>query len=107
MERRLRKEEVMTIGVLHERGLSNRAIARQLRVHEHTVRYRLGRMASSARDGRSGRSRSVEPWEAAIAHWMTLAAKGGVNLVSLDSWLRTEHGYTGSYTCRGTRILAH
>lgn len=87
----------MTIEVLHERGLSNRAIARQLGVHEHTVRYRLGRVASGARDGRGGRPRSVEPWEAAIAHWMTSAAKDGVNLVSLDSWLRTEHGYAGSY----------
>ena len=43
MERRLRREEVMTIEVLHERGMSNRAIARQLGVHENAVRYRLSR----------------------------------------------------------------
>ena len=86
MERRLRREEAMTIGVLHERGVSNRAIARQLGVHENTVRYRLARMVSGQRDGRSGRSRSVEPWAAAIAHWM--AAASGVNLVALDAWLR-------------------
>ena len=53
MERRLRREEVMTIEVLHERGVSNRAIARQLGVHEHAVRYRLQRLASGAR-GRPG-----------------------------------------------------
>jgi len=87
----------MTIGVLHERGLSNRAIARQLGVHEHAVRYRLGRMASGARDLRADRPRSVEPWAAAIAHWMTSAAERGVNLVALDAWLRAEHGYAGSY----------
>lgn len=40
MGRRLREEEVMTIGVLHERGSSNRAIARQLDVDEKGVRYR-------------------------------------------------------------------
>lgn len=28
MERRLRREEVMTIGVLHERGMSNLAMVR-------------------------------------------------------------------------------
>jgi hypothetical protein len=49
MERRLRREEAMTIRVLHERGVSNRAIARQLGVHENAVRYRLARMASGAR----------------------------------------------------------
>jgi transposase len=97
MERRLRKEEAMTIGVLHERGVSNRAIARQLGVHEHAVRYRLARMASGASDRRADRRRSVEPWTAAIAHWMTSAAERGVNLVALDAWLRAEHGYTGSY----------
>ena len=46
MGRRLRREEVMTIEVLHERGLSNRAIARQLGVHEHAVRYRLARQVA-------------------------------------------------------------
>lgn len=97
MERRLRKEEAVTIGVLHERGLSNRAIARQLGVHEHAVRYRLARMASGAPDRRAERPRSVEPWAAAIEHWMTSAAERGVNLVALDAWLRAEHGYAGSY----------
>ena len=55
MGRRLRREEVMTIEVLHERGLSNRAIARQLGVHEHAVRYRLARQAAPAPDGRAGK----------------------------------------------------
>jgi transposase len=97
MERRLGREEAMTIGVLHERGLSNRAIARQLGVHEHAVRYRLARLAGGARDRRADRTRSIEPWAAAIAHWMGVAVEQGVNLVALDAWLRAEHGYAGSY----------
>jgi len=47
-ERRLRREEVMTIEVLHGRGMSNRAIARQLGVHENAVR-------SSCSDWRAAR----------------------------------------------------
>ena len=52
MERRLRREEVVTIQVLRERGMSQRAIARQLGVDEKAVRYRLRRLASEAGDGR-------------------------------------------------------
>ena len=50
MGRRLREEEVMTIQVLHERGCSNREIARKLGIRESAVRYRLARQASSAKD---------------------------------------------------------
>lgn len=49
MGRRLRREEVMPIEVLHERGMSNRAIARQLGVHEHAVRYEGDGLRSSRR----------------------------------------------------------
>jgi IS30 family transposase len=52
MERRLRGEEVMTIQVLHERGVTQRAIARQLGVDEKAVRYRLRRLATCAVDAR-------------------------------------------------------
>jgi transposase len=54
-------------------------------------------MASGARDRRVDRLRSVEPWAAAIEHWMASTAERGVNLVALDAWLRAEHGYAGSY----------
>ena len=37
MGRRLRREEVMTIEVLHERGLSNRAIGEQLYISTNTA----------------------------------------------------------------------
>jgi transposase len=88
----------MTIEVLHERGLSNRAIARHLCVSEHAVRYRLCRQASGAVDGRSGKARSAQPWAEAIAVWMREAQSGGgVNLRALYEWLAAEHGYAGSY----------
>jgi len=87
----------MTIEVLHERGLSNRAIARQLGVYEHAVRYRLRRQASGVVDGRSVKTRSAEPWSEAIALWMQAQSGRGVNLQALYEWLAAEHGYGGSY----------
>jgi transposase len=98
MERRLRREEVMTIEVLHERGMSNRAIARQLGVDEKAVRYRLWRSASGARDGRSEKPFAADPWAEAIGLWMKDAeAHRGVNLQALYEWLVAEHDYRGSY----------
>lgn len=97
MERRLRREEVVTIQVLYERGVSKRAIARQLGVDEKAVRYRLGRLASQARDRRAEKASSVAPWAEPIAHWMGEASTGGVNLVALYEWLVAEHAYPGTY----------
>lgn len=74
MERRLRGEEVMTIGVLYERGMSKRAIARQLGVDEKAVRYRLRRLASEAVDGRSGKPFRAEPCFAPEFHGVMLGA---------------------------------
>jgi transposase len=88
----------MTIEILHERGLSNRAIARQLGVSEHTVRYRLRRQAAGMVDGRSRKVCSAEPWAEAIGVWMREAKAGrGVNLQALYERLAAEHGYAGSY----------
>jgi transposase len=98
MARRLRREEVMTIEVLHERGVSKRAIGRQLGVDEKAVRYRLQRLASGAGDGRSAKVHSAEPWAEAIAYWMKSGeAERGVNGLALYEWLVAEHGYLGSY----------
>ena len=68
MERRLRREEVMTIEVLHERGCSKRAIARTLGVDEKAVRYRLRRLREGQRDGRTGKPRRADGMSKAIAH---------------------------------------
>jgi transposase len=98
MERRLRREEVMTIEVLHERGLSNRAIARQLGVHENAVRYRLSRSEARARDRRADKVSSVAPFAEAIGEWVRCVAAGrGANGLALYEWLVAEHGFPGSY----------
>jgi transposase len=107
MERRLRREEVMTIEVLHARGLSNRAIARQLGVHEHAVRYRLARQGAGAPDGRAQKPFAAAPWAAAIAHWMTVATGRGMNGRALYEWLVAEHGYRGSYKAVQRYVRAH
>jgi transposase len=98
MSRRLCKEEVMTIGVLAERGVAKRAIARTLAVAESSVRYRLARVASGARDGRARQMSSATPWAEAIGVWlMERQARGvGLNLAALHAWLEAEHGFTGS-----------
>jgi transposase len=87
----------MTIEVLRERGVSQRAIARQLGVHENAVRYRLRRLAAGARDRRADKVSSVAPLAAAVAHWVDSAAPGGVNGLALYEWLVAEHGFSGSY----------
>jgi len=88
----------MTIEVLHERGMSNRAIARQLGVHENAVRYRLSRHAVQARDRRADKLSSVAPFAEAIGEWMRGVAAGrGANGLALYEWLVAEHRYPGSY----------
>jgi transposase-like protein len=79
VERRLRREEVMTIGVLRERGVSQRAIARQLGVHENAVRYWLKRLATQARDRRSDEVSTVAAHAEAVAQRMASAGAGEMN----------------------------
>ena len=97
----------MTIEVLHERGMSNRAIARQLGVHENAVRYRLARQAAQARDRRADKVSSVAPFSEAIAHWMGAAASSGLNGLALYEWLVAEHGYASSYKAVQRFVRAH
>jgi transposase len=88
----------MTIEVLHERGCSNREIARKLGVNEKTVRYRLGRLAEGAADGRADKAFAAEAFDEVIRHWLEQSSsRRGVNLQTLHEHLVAEHGYTGSY----------
>jgi hypothetical protein len=49
-------------------------------VDEKAVRYRLGRIASRARDRRADQVSSVTPYREAIAEWMrSRAAERGMN----------------------------
>jgi transposase len=97
MARRLRREEVMTIEVLAERGQSKRGIARQLGVDEKTVRYHLARRGEG--DGRADKPFAAEVAKDAIAWWIERShSEGcGLNLKALHEYLVCEHGYAGSY----------
>lgn len=96
MGRRLKREEVMTIGVLADRGMSRRGIARQLGVAESSVRYQLLRRVERAVDGRSKQVFLAAPCADAIATWMARYGEDGLNLAELHAWLVAEHDYTGS-----------
>jgi transposase len=106
MERRLRREEVMTIEVLHERGCSNREIARTLRVDEKAVRYRLGRLREGRPDGRADKPRRADGVSEAIAHWMATRSER-LNLAALHAWLMAEHDYAGSLRSVERYVRAH
>src|SRR5688500_11823213 len=99
MGRRLRREEVMTIEVLAERGCSKREIARQLGVDEKTVRYRLANRGRTEPDGRAEKPFAADGMATPIGAWVAEArARGaGLNLMELHEHLMAEHGYTGSY----------
>lgn len=95
--RRLGREEVVTIEVLHERGCAKREIGRQLGIDEKAVRYRLARRAVGAVDGRAEQPFLAEAVSEVIAAWIDAAAGRGVNLALLHEHLVAEHHYGGSY----------
>jgi len=99
----------MTIQVLHERGLPNRAIARQLGIDERAVRYRLGRLAEGRPDGRSNKPFRAASVAKPIAWWMEQAQScgSGVNLQALYEWLVSEHGFGGSARSVQRYVRAH
>jgi len=107
MGRRLRPEEVMTIQVLHERGCSNRKIARQLGIDEKAVRYRLARLAEAAQDGRADKPFKAASVGDAIDVWMQAQQGRGVNLQVLHDWLVTDYDYEGSYKSVQRYVRAH
>lgn len=110
MARRLRKEEVVTIEVLAEKGLSKRAIARQLGVADRTVRYHLERKADGAVDGRKGKVRRAAEHADAINVWWQDKLRQEQearkrrdpharppNVLELHEFLVREQDYKGSY----------
>jgi transposase len=96
---RLRAEEVVTIGVLAEKGTSHCAIARTLRVSEGTVRYHLRRAAAGVEDGRRQQAHRAEGWAAVIEAWVQghAGAQRPPNVRALYEHLVEGHGYEGSY----------
>lgn len=99
MSRRLRREEIVTIGVLAKQGQNHCEIARTLRVTEGAVRYHLKRRAEGAVDGRSQRPYKAASVARVIDEWVS-AAEGSrrpVNVQELYEHLVGEYGYRGSY----------
>lgn len=87
----------MTVAVLHDRGLSKRAIARALGVTEGAVRYQLRQGPPGERaDGRA-KPFLAEQVSEAIGLWMRGDSDRGRNLAELHEFLVAEYGYEGSY----------
>jgi transposase len=95
----LTPEEIVTLHVLKDKGQSNTRIAQTLGVTEGAVRYQLRRQDQT--DGRQHKPRKADALAPTIAHWVQLHQPQGqdrpVNIRALYDWLRSEHGYAGSY----------
>ncbi|MEE8587183.1 MAG: helix-turn-helix domain-containing protein [Acidobacteriota bacterium] len=96
---RLRQEEVVTIGVLAEKGQSRCEIARTLGASEGTVRYHLKRAAAGAADGRSEKPFRAEAMSGQIRAWMEerQSLKRPINVRELYEDLVHDWEYEGSY----------
>lgn len=93
----------MTLQVLNQQGQSHSATARLLGVSEGAVRYHLRRSAAGAVDGRA-KKLLIERQElqAVVAHWWevqreVLGERRPPNVEALWEYLKSEHGYRGSY----------
>jgi hypothetical protein len=93
---RLDQEARMTIKALASRGATNSEIARLLGVTEGAVRYQVKRFDSGQTDGRARQHFKAEAVSAVIDQWRVSQGDGPINLAALHTWLRCEHGYTGS-----------
>lgn len=99
---RLRKEEVVTVRVLAEKGQNHCEIARTVGVTEGTVRYHLRRAGEGAEDGRKDKPFKAEAVAAVIAAWHAerrdrRGRARPVNVRELYEHLVAEHGYEGAY----------
>ena len=96
---RLSEEEVVTIGVLADKGKNHCEIARTLGVSEGTVRYHLRRQAEEAQDGRRQKGFQAEALAGIIGAWMQEYPDGQrpPNVRQLYDHLVYECDYSSSY----------
>jgi transposase len=96
---KLKERDIVCADVLQQRGESVRAIARKLSVDESTLRYRLGRVRRSARDGRADKAEACDPHAELIAAWIgeQADARRPESVKALYETLVSEHGYCGGY----------
>jgi transposase len=105
--RRLGRDEIMSIKVLHERRRSNRGIARDLGITEGAVRYqrRRGFPPEERPDGRRDKPSLASPLSAQIDALVRHAEENRnreepvrpANILLVWEELKASHGYAGSY----------
>jgi len=101
---KLVRDEVRCAMVLQDKGQSVRGIARQLGVAESTLRERLVREKSGARDRRQDQPSSCDGYAGVIAAWLlrqqelAAAELPSEQIKVLLGNLRVEHGFAGSYS---------
>lgn len=100
---KLRPEEIVTIQVLHDKGVPNTEIAEHLGVTEGTVRYHIRRATQGALDGRRQKLFKAAKHRDVIEHWFhkpedgSLLTTRAVNVGELFDHLILEHGFDGTY----------
>ena len=98
-DRRLTKEEIVTLNTLIEKKASNSAISRILGTSEGAVRYhRKKRSLTSPGNGNAKESKAMT-YEGLISDWMEKAAaeKRPANIRELHEYLSLHYGYEHSY----------
>jgi transposase len=115
MPLKLRPEEIVTIDVLHRKGVSNSEIARTLDVTEGNVRYHLRRKAEGATDGRQGKAFRADPVAEVIDRWIQDQERGAkegerrrpANLSELHEFLVREYEYKGTVRSIQRYVCSH
>ena len=98
-QRRLSAGEVNYLMTARKLKKTKAEIARELKVTEGAIRYRLKRAESGAVDGRKHRASGVDRYGEVIAHWVEENERTGrpLALKLLYEMLVRHHGYTMSY----------
>lgn len=94
----LRREEIVTLQVLLEKGVPNTEIARQLGVTEGTVRYHQKKQEEAKMDGRGSKPAKAKGVAHLIEHWLQEHTDPrSANIKALYEYLLEYHQYEGSY----------